>query len=156
MIDFIFKSFNKAFQTVQNIIFDSIYYPVPIIVAGKNFTPAQLPAQARRKLTELCDDALCKSIKCFTNSKSLVGVGRFAEQRIKEVCKTALLPHRQMYLLHPSPQNPNANKSWTPIARRSFEELGILSPVIKENVADRPSCQVADDAAVKRKLFQNE
>lgn len=113
-----------------------------VCFVGKNVTPAQLSAKVRSKLTSLCDEALLKSIQLFPNCKSLVGVGRFAEQRIHEVCKAGSLPHQQMYLLHPSPQNPHANQHWTSTARKRFEELGIL-----------PSVNVSEAEAVKRNLL---
>lgn len=96
--------------------------------AGKNFTPAEMPAAVRRQLTALCDEALAKSVVLFQKCHTMVGIGRFAEARITEVCKAHSLSLNKEYLLHPSPQNPNANKNWYPVARICFEKIGILSP----------------------------
>lgn len=138
------------------------HWPCPLtshscaLIAGRNFTPAQLPAHVRRKLTALCDDALLRSVRLFPNCTSLVGVGRFAEERIKAICSVGSLPHQQRYLLHPSPQNPKANKSWTPIARKNFEELGILPPLPKQEAGSSDCDHVLESGAVKRKLFQTD
>lgn len=111
-----------------------------------------MPVAVRRKLIDLCDEALLRSIQMLTASNALVGIGRFAEGRIREICSKWSLPHRQMYLLHPSPQNPHANKHWTPTATRRFEELGLI-PVIPQSES-LASTSDADNA--KRRLFQDD
>lgn len=58
----------------------------------------------------------------------MVGIGRFAQKRIEEICKTHNLNLKPTYLLHPSPQNPYANKHWFRDARVCFEQLGLLTP----------------------------
>ncbi|XP_067929554.1 single-strand selective monofunctional uracil DNA glycosylase-like isoform X2 [Watersipora subatra] len=78
------------------------------------------------------------------------GIGRFAEERIKAVCKAGELQHQQKYLLHPSPQNPDANKNWNSRAQKAFEDLGLLSPLpVTNNALVAPLSR----DAVKRNLF---
>ncbi|XP_067929553.1 single-strand selective monofunctional uracil DNA glycosylase-like isoform X1 [Watersipora subatra] len=150
----IWSFLQKNFATPQdffNKCFLFNYCPIALMEkSGKNITPAQLPAQVKRTLTALCDEALLQSILLFPNCKSLVGIGRFAEERIKAVCKAGELQHQQKYLLHPSPQNPDANKNWNSRAQKAFEDLGLLSPLpVTNNALVAPLSR----DAVKRNLF---
>lgn len=112
-----------------------------------------MPAKVRNVLTDLCDQALFESIVLFPSCEYLVGVGRFAEERINKVCTKYSLPHKIQYLLHPSPQNPHANKNWNSVARSTFEKIGIVNPCASfvDDIDDR-----VDNSQVKRKLFSGD
>lgn len=131
-------------------------------VVGRNVTPAEMAVGVRHKLTSLCDEALAESVALFENCQSMVGIGRFAESRIAEVCKVYSLPLYQMYLMHPSPQNPHANKHWYAIARQRFEELGILTPgqlsrddTTQTAEGSTSNSSSSDRDSVRRQLFSS-
>ena len=66
----------------------------------------------------------------------MVGIGRFAQKRIEETCKAHSLDLKSKYLLHPSPQNPHANKHWVRDARICFEQLGLIEPAVEGSDGD--------------------
>jgi len=76
---------------------------------GTNVTPDKLKREEREAMTDVCNDALRKVVDVL-RPKALVGIGNYAEKRIKEVLGEDVAPvHR---LLHPSPANPRANAGW--------------------------------------------
>jgi len=90
---------------------------------GKNRTPDKLPADEREALFESCDKALRGVVRCL-EPDWVVGIGVFAEKRIKEAlgdearCQIGRI-------LHPSPASPIANRGWAPQAEAQFEKMGI-------------------------------
>ena len=92
--------------------------------SGKNRTPDKLPADERAPLEALCDEALRRTIEVLEPQR-LVGVGQFAENRLRKVVGDALPVGR---VLHPSPASPAANRGWAEAARKDFDRLGIELP----------------------------
>lgn len=94
--------------------------------SGRNRTPDKLPANERRPLFESCDRALARTVD-HLRPRLLVGVGKFAETRARQV-----LGDRDGLeigtILHPSPASPRANRGWAEQAERQLEELGITLP----------------------------
>ncbi len=101
------------------------YCPLVFMEAsGKNRTPDKLPAQERAPLEARCDEALRRTIACM-DPEFLVGVGQFAENRLRKVNDDGRPVGR---VLHPSPASPAANRGWAEAARKDFEKLGISLP----------------------------
>ncbi len=99
------------------------YCPLAFLEAsGRNRTPDRLPAEARGRLFEICDDAL-RLLVDWLEPEWVIGVGGFAEQRARAALKNARV--RIGRILHPSPASPAANRGWDPIATRQLAELGI-------------------------------
>ena len=89
---------------------------------GRNRTPNKLPAGERAALFGPCDDALADLVE-YLNPKWVVGVGVFAEKRIRAAlfepsCKIGRI-------LHPSPASPKANHGWAEQAAQELLTLGI-------------------------------
>jgi single-strand selective monofunctional uracil DNA glycosylase len=89
---------------------------------GRNLTPDKLPAQDRRPLLEACDRALRETVAYF-RPRFVIGVGAFAEARIRQACNGADITIGQ--ILHPSPASPRANRGWAPVAAQQLRDLGI-------------------------------
>ena len=92
--------------------------------SGKNRTPDKLPVHERAPLETICDEALRRTIDIMA-PQHLVGVGQFAETRLRKVAGDGVAVGR---VLHPSPASPAANRGWAAAARRDFEKLGIGLP----------------------------
>ena len=92
--------------------------------SGRNRTPDKLPADERAPLEAICDEALRRVVEIVA-PQHLVGVGQFAENRLKRVVDAERPVGR---VLHPSPASPAANRGWAAAARRDFDKLGISLP----------------------------
>lgn len=90
--------------------------------SGRNRTPNTLRAAERRPLIEICDRALQRTIEEM-NPGSVVGVGRFAEERAREALKETGVPVDR--ITHPSPANPRANKGWAALVAKELSAMGI-------------------------------
>ncbi|XP_066472098.1 single-strand selective monofunctional uracil DNA glycosylase isoform X2 [Tiliqua scincoides] len=98
----------------------------PQTESGRNLTPADLPVAQRERLLQICDDALCEAVKLL-GVATVIGVGRFAEQRARKALLAAGIPVQVEGVMHPSPRNPQANKGWDAIIRAKLEELGVMT-----------------------------
>jgi single-strand selective monofunctional uracil DNA glycosylase len=95
--------------------------------SGRNRTPNRLSAEERRALFEPCDAALFDIVEYF-EPEFVVGVGAFAERRIKKALKAGgELPFEPAIgrILHPSPASPKANRGWAEQAEAEFIEMGV-------------------------------
>ena len=92
---------------------------------GRNITPDKLPAAERRRLFEPCDLALRDTV-LHLNPRIVIGIGRFAEQRVRAALDG--LDVEIGHLLHPSPASPAANRGWAAPATKSLAEYGITLP----------------------------
>ncbi len=102
------------------------YCPLAFLEAGgKNITPDKLPAHERRPLLEACDEALRQTVAYF-QPRFVIGVGAFAEARVRHACDGADVTIGQ--ILHPSPASPKANRGWASVATRQLRDLGIHVP----------------------------
>ena len=93
--------------------------------SGKNRTPDKLPARERDPLTEICDEALRRTIDVLHPSW-VIGVGKFAETRARQALTGLDVSIGR--ILHPSPASPLANKGWAEIASKQLQALGIELP----------------------------
>ncbi len=101
------------------------YCPLVFMEAGgKNRTPVNLPADERRPLEEICDQALAETIDSL-DPEWIIGIGAFAEQRAAQVCGGAR--RRIGKILHPSPASPAANRGWREQAEAQLVVQGVYS-----------------------------
>ena len=99
------------------------YCPLLFLDAdGRNLTPDKLKASEQAALQERCDRALYRSIE-FLKPRLVIGVGNFAEARAREALSGLDVSIGR--ILHPSPQNPQANKGWREIVLAQLAELGV-------------------------------
>ncbi len=91
---------------------------------GRNRTPDKLPTDERETLFAPCDVAL-KRIVDYVKPQMVLGVGKFAEKRAKDILgdsvKIGTIPH-------PSPASPAANRGWSEQAEKQLVDLGIDLP----------------------------
>ena len=90
--------------------------------SGRNRTPDKLPRDERLPLFAACDDALRAIVEVLT-PEAIVGVGGFAERRVREALPAfagiiGCMPH-------PSPASPLANRNWPAQADAALRKLGI-------------------------------
>ena len=90
--------------------------------SGKNRTPDKLPAAEREPLFEACNKALVRMVE-YLEPKRVIGVGKFAESRAREVLAAQGCEFGT--ILHPSPASPMANRGWAPQAERQLVAMGI-------------------------------
>lgn len=91
--------------------------------SGRNRTPDKLPAAEREPLYEACDRALRRMVT-HLEPRLVIGVGKFAEKRAREVLGDLDLAFGS--ILHPSPASPLANRGWEPQAEEQLAALGAL------------------------------
>lgn len=86
------------------------YCPLAFLDGGetaKNITPDKLEKASREALTEVCDSYL-KDMIDFLEPRFLIGVGKYAEDKLRAVSDRTVLR-----IIHPSPGNPQANNNWS-------------------------------------------
>lgn len=102
------------------------YCPLVFMEAsGKNRTPDMLPKAEREALFAACDEALALTIDALS-PRFVVGIGNFAAARARFATHDRGLLTGA--ILHPSPANPLANRSWAPTIERQLAELGVTIP----------------------------
>ncbi|MBR6084693.1 MAG: single-stranded DNA-binding protein [Spirochaetales bacterium] len=101
------------------------YCPLGFLDKGKtakNFTPDHLPKEERLALEAVCDSYLKDVIDLF-DPKALIGVGKYAEQKLKAVNDDS--SRIVASIIHPSPGNPQANCGWNEKTTEKMKELGL-------------------------------
>jgi single-strand selective monofunctional uracil DNA glycosylase len=99
------------------------YCPLAFLAAsGRNCTPDKLPAAAREPLFAACDEAV-RACLAYYRPAVAVGIGAFAEGRLRDVCGED--GPRVGRVLHPSPASPQANRGWAEAAERQLAALGV-------------------------------
>lgn len=91
--------------------------------SGRNRTPDKLKLEERKILYSYCDTFLTELIKELS-PKYLIGVGGFAEKRLKTLFSEN--DYNIHTILHPSPASPLANKGWDKTVKKQLIEIGIL------------------------------
>ncbi|MEC7726147.1 MAG: uracil-DNA glycosylase family protein [Planctomycetota bacterium] len=94
--------------------------------SGANLTPDKLKKAEAAPLFDVCDGVL-RAVVAELQPKWLVGVGVFAEERIKKVFRAELDAGdvRVGRIPHPSPASPAANRGWERLADEAFAGLDI-------------------------------
>ena len=93
---------------------------------GKNITPDKLPKEEMRAVDEASSKHLAAVI-ARAQPEWLVGIGAYAEKKIKETIKE-YFPEEEFKcgkILHPSPASPIANRGWAPQAEKQLKDLGV-------------------------------
>jgi single-strand selective monofunctional uracil DNA glycosylase len=90
--------------------------------SGRNFTPDKLPSREKDKLFAVCDTAL-RGVIDELEPKFLIGVGAFAENRIRSVANEERAAIGK--ILHPSPASPAANRDWAGTVEKELKAIGI-------------------------------
>ena len=121
--------FQETFGSVERFAADTFvsnYCPLMFLDdAGKNVTPDRIGRQDQAALFPLCDRFLLVLIDTL-QPDWLVGVGKFAEQRLRAVLdKYPDTATRDTTITHPSPANPRAQKDWTGQVRATLEKEGV-------------------------------
>jgi single-strand selective monofunctional uracil DNA glycosylase len=125
--------FQTRFGTAEKFFTDHFvanYCPLAFFENGRNLTPDKLPTKEAEPLYAACDEHLRKLVTAL-QPEWVIGVGAFAEARIKEALATAKLTHpiAQPFkigrVLHPSPASPAANKDWAGAATKALLAQGV-------------------------------
>lgn len=89
---------------------------------GRNLTPDRFNGRSADRMLALCDAHLRLLVEAL-RIEWAIGVGGFAEQRLRE----ALGNHgpRVARILHPSPASPAANQDWAGQATAELKRLGV-------------------------------
>ncbi|XP_057375349.1 single-strand selective monofunctional uracil DNA glycosylase-like [Daphnia carinata] len=102
------------------------YCPLSFMhTSGRNITPPELKSSDRQAIMELCDTSLGEIITVL-KVDIVIGIGKFAEYRVRETVKKHSLNVTIGCILHPSPINPSANKGWKEAVLKSMQEMNIL------------------------------
>ncbi len=90
--------------------------------SGANITPDKLPVAEIRPVEAACLAHLRQVIDIF-KPEYLVGVGAYAEQRLREAVPnfSGIISK----ILHPSPASPAANRDWSGTAEKQLIDAGI-------------------------------
>ena len=92
--------------------------------SGRNRTPDKLPAAEREPLEAACDAHLVELLEVL-RPEWAVGVGAFAEAKIKAALPSLNFEPQVGKVLHPSPASPAANRGWDAAATKQLEGQGI-------------------------------
>ena len=90
---------------------------------GRNRIPEKLPKAERTPMFAACDRALRRTVEHF-QPKYVIGVGKFAEKKAKDVVGD--LDVIIGSVPHPSPASPLANRGWAPLMTEALTEIGVL------------------------------
>jgi single-strand selective monofunctional uracil DNA glycosylase len=90
--------------------------------SGCNRTPDKIPAAEIGVVIKACDRHLMRVIEAL-KPEWAVGVGDFAEKRVRSVLEKSSVKIGK--ILHPSPASPNANQNWAEKATQQLRVLGV-------------------------------
>lgn len=91
---------------------------------GANLTPDKLPAAEMAAVEAACQAHLQEAISLL-KPDWLIGVGAYAEERLRRAAEAGGSPARIGRILHPSPASPAANRGWAEAATRQLTALGV-------------------------------
>jgi single-strand selective monofunctional uracil DNA glycosylase len=91
---------------------------------GANLTPDKLPATEMEQVESACLDHLARAIELL-DPHYLIGVGAYAEERLKAAADLTSSTATLGRVLHPSPASPAANRGWAEAAAKQLVGLGI-------------------------------
>ncbi|MEI6676008.1 MAG: uracil-DNA glycosylase family protein [Verrucomicrobiota bacterium] len=92
--------------------------------SGANLTPDKLPAAEMAPVEDACLAHLVAVIARLQPAY-LIGVGAFAEERLRRAAEVLASKSVIGKVLHPSPASPVANRGWAQAATRQLQALGV-------------------------------
>lgn len=92
--------------------------------SGRNRTPDKLQAGEGMALFDACDRHLARVIETL-EPEWVIGVGKYAEGRLRKVVGESSGGPQVAGIIHPSPANPTANRAWEEIVTRSLRALEV-------------------------------
>lgn len=93
---------------------------------GANLTPDKLPGASMRPVEQHCQEHL-RELIVQLQPEFLVGVGGFAEAKLKMAAEALGSSAQVCRVLHPSPASPAANRGWAEAAEKQFKQAGVWS-----------------------------
>lgn len=93
-------------------------------VTGANLTPDKISASEMAPVEAACQKHLAEVIEIL-RPDWLIGVGAFAEERLKRAVEACGSTAKVGRVLHPSPASPLANRGWAEAATRQLTALGV-------------------------------
>ena len=90
---------------------------------GANLTPDKLPAASMAPVEQACLKHLATLIITL-RPEYLIGVGAFAEERLRLAAQACGSHATLGRILHPSPASPAANRGWAAAAEKQMAALG--------------------------------
>lgn len=101
------------------------YCPLVFMSAtGANVTPDKLPAVESLPMEAACDAHLCAVLRALA-PEWVIGVGAFAEERLRRALEETGLEAKLGRVLHPSPASPAANRGWAEAATKQLVAQGV-------------------------------
>lgn len=91
---------------------------------GANITPDKIPQAEMAPVEEACQIHLAEVIRVL-EPEFLIGVGAFAEERLRRAAPAAGSGARIGKVLHPSPASPAANRGWAEAATAQLVAQGV-------------------------------
>jgi single-strand selective monofunctional uracil DNA glycosylase len=120
--------FAERFQSADAFFKDHFvlnYCPLVWMSAtGANLTPDKLSAADMAPVEQACLKHLGEVIVLLKPS-FLIGIGGFAEERLRRAAEVCGSTARIGRVLHPSPASPAANRGWAGVAARQLAEQGV-------------------------------
>lgn len=93
---------------------------------GANLTPDKLSSAEMAPVEVACQKHLSEVISLLDPSW-LIGVGGFAEERLRRAAESSGSKASIGRVLHPSPASPAANRGWSEAASKQLSALGVWS-----------------------------
>jgi single-strand selective monofunctional uracil DNA glycosylase len=104
------------------------YCPLLYLEAGgRNLTPDRLGRVDRERMEDLCDAALGDMLTLL-EPDWVLGVGKYARQRLGHVRDRTGARWQVAECLHPSPASPAANRDWEGQVREQWRVQGLPGP----------------------------
>lgn len=120
--------FAERFTTAEAFFKDHFvlnYCPLVWMSAtGANLTPDKLSSTEMAPVELACLKHLGEVI-ALLNPSFLIGIGGFAEERLRRAADACGSTARIGRILHPSPASPAANRGWAEAASRQLREIGV-------------------------------
>jgi single-strand selective monofunctional uracil DNA glycosylase len=91
---------------------------------GANVTPDKLPVAESAPMEAACDAHLQAVLKAL-EPEWVIGVGGFAEERLRRAVHDGGLTAKLGRVLHPSPASPAANRGWAEAATKQLLAQGV-------------------------------
>jgi single-strand selective monofunctional uracil DNA glycosylase len=91
---------------------------------GANLTPDKLSSSEMAPVERACQEHL-REVIGLLQPDFLIGVGAFAQERLRRAAQAGGSTAVVGKVLHPSPASPAANRGWAEAAGRQLKELGV-------------------------------